>query len=190
MLGAHNSESRDLSEETAMAKLFDQYRDENTCMVDVTKLLLNFTQLESCGKCTPCREGAKRMLEILQKICDGMGEMQDVDNLELLCRVVKGSSLCALGQAAPDPVATTLGHFRNEYEAHIKEHRCPAGVCTALVEYGIQADKCTGCGICLEACQAGAITGEKDAPHTIDKAVCTKCGSCIQKCQFDAIVRA
>jgi len=133
-LVADKSESGNLSEETALAKLLDQYRDENTCMVDVTKLLLNFTQLESCGKCTPCREGTKRMLEILQKICDGMGEMQDIDNLELLCRVVKGSSLCPLGQAAPDPVATTLGCFRNEYEAHIKEHRCPAGVCTAVVE--------------------------------------------------------
>lgn len=164
--------------------------DENTCMVDVAKFFLNFTQLESCGKCTPCREGTKRMLEILQKICDGRGEMADIDTLELLCRVIKGSSLCALGQTAPNPIATTLRYFRSEYEAHIKEHRCPAGACTALVQYSIQEDKCTGCGACRRACPAGAITGEKKAPHSIDTAACIKCGSCIQKCKFDAIVRA
>jgi len=164
--------------------------DETTCMVDVAKFFLNFTQLESCGKCTPCREGTKRMLEILQKICSGKGEMQDIDTLELLCRVIKGSSLCALGQTAPNPISTTLRYFRSEYEAHIKEHRCPAGVCSALVVYSIQADKCTGCGACLRVCPAEAITGEKKAPHYINTAACIKCGSCVQKCKFDAIVKA
>jgi len=164
--------------------------DENTCMVDVAKFFLNFTQLESCGKCTPCREGTKRMLEILQKICDGKGEMADIDTLELLCRVIKGSSLCALGQTAPNPIATTLRYFRNEYEAHIKDHRCPAGVCSALLVYSVQADKCNGCGACRRACPAGAITGEKKAVHVIDTAVCIKCGACFQKCKFDAILRA
>jgi NADH-quinone oxidoreductase subunit F len=151
---------------------------------------LNFTQLESCGKCTPCREGTKRMLEILQKICDGKGEMADIDTLELLCRVVKGSSLCALGQTAPNPVATTLRYFRDEYEAHIKDHRCPAGVCSALLTYTVLADKCTGCGVCLRACPAGAITGAKKEPHIINTALCIKCGACFQKCKFDAIVKA
>lgn len=164
--------------------------DETTCMVDVAKFFLNFTQLESCGKCTPCREGTKRMLEILQKICDGKGEMEDIDSLELLCRVVQSSALCALGQTAPNPVATTLRYFRDEYEAHIKEHRCPAGVCAALVQYVIQADKCTGCGACLRICPSGAIAGEKKAVHSINTAACIQCGSCIQKCKFGAIVRA
>ncbi len=163
--------------------------DENTCMVDVAKFFLNFTQLESCGKCTPCREGTKRMLEILKKICNGKGEMKDIDTLELLCRVVKSSSLCALGQTAPNPVSTTLRYFRNEYEAHIKDHRCPAGVCTSLVVYEILADKCNGCGACLRTCPAGAIVGEKKKPHSITDR-CIKCGSCFQKCKFDAIVRA
>ncbi|HMK60775.1 MAG TPA: NADH-quinone oxidoreductase subunit NuoF [Dissulfurispiraceae bacterium] len=163
--------------------------DETTCMVDVAKFFLNFTQLESCGKCTPCREGTKRMLEILKKICDGKGEMQDIETLELLCRVVRNSSLCGLGQTAPNPVATTLRYFRNEYEAHIKEHRCPAGACTALVEYSILADKCNGCGACKRACPANAITGEKKKPHTLDRALCIKCGSCFQKCKFGALIR-
>jgi NADH-quinone oxidoreductase subunit F len=159
-------------------------------MVDMAKLLLNFAQLESCGKCTPCREGAKRMFETLEKICNGMGEMQDIDTLELLCRVIKRTALCPLGQTAPDPVETTLRLFRGEYEAHILERRCPAGVCTALVKYGILADKCTGCGDCVEACQAGAIKGKENEPHSIDAAICTKCGHCIPKCEFGAIVMA
>ena len=184
------SASGALSEETGLAGLLYQYRDENRCMVDVAKLLLNFSQLESCGKCTPCREGTKRMLETLQKICDGKGEMQDIDTLDLLCRVVKTTSLCPLGQAAPDPIATTLRFYRNEYEAHIRERRCPSGVCNALLDYGIQADKCTGCSICIEACPVGAINGEKNVPHSLDTAVCTKCGQCIRACEFNAIIRA
>lgn len=123
-----------LREEAGLAKSFGQYRAEKKCMVDVAKLLLNFSQLESCGKCTPCREGTKRMLETLQKICDGKGEMQDLDTLELLSRVIKTTALCPLGQAAPDPVTATLRDFRDEYEAHIKEHRCSAGVCSALAK--------------------------------------------------------
>ncbi len=116
--------------------------------------------------------------------------MQDLDTLELLCRVVKTTSLCPLGQAAPDPIAAALRYFRDEYETHIRERHCPAGVCTALFQYGIQSDKCTGCGICTDVCQVGAITGEKGAPHSIDTGVCTKCGHCIPKCEFSAIVRA
>ena len=130
------------------------------------------------------------MLEILQKICDGKGEMEDIDTLELLCRVIKGSSLCALGQTAPNPISTTLRYFRNEYEAHIKQHRCPAGVCKKLLVYSIQAEKCTGCGLCRRVCPSGAITGEKKEAHSINTALCIKCGACMQKCKFDSIVRA
>jgi NADH-quinone oxidoreductase subunit F len=164
--------------------------DEGTCMVDVAKYFLNFTQLESCGKCTPCREGTKRMLELLQKICDGNGEMEDIDTLKKLTRVVTNSALCGLGQTCANPVDTTMRYFMDEYEAHIKDHRCPAGVCPALLVYQILEEKCTGCGACLRACPAGAITGEKKEPHKIDPEACIKCGSCIQKCKFDAIIKA
>lgn len=164
--------------------------DETTCMVDVARFFLNFTQLESCGKCTPCREGTKRLLEILNRICDGKGTPEDIPTLERLGRVIKSSALCGLGQTAPNPVLTTLRYFRDEYEAHINEKRCPAGVCAALATYSILADKCVGCTACAKACPAGAISGEVKKLHTIDRDKCIKCGACVDKCKFNAIVKA
>jgi len=161
--------------------------DDTTCMVDVARYFLNFTQSESCGKCTPCREGTKRMLEILTRICEGEGVIEDIDTLERLSRVIVTTSLCGLGQSAPNPVLSTLRYFKDEYIAHIVDKRCPASSCTALLVYTINTEKCTGCGACARACPAGAISGEKKQPHTIDASRCIKCGSCIQKCKFDAI---
>lgn len=161
--------------------------DETTCMVDVARYFLNFTQSESCGKCTPCREGTKRMLEILTRICDGKGVPEDIDTLERLARVIVKTSLCGLGQSAPNPVLSTLRYFRHEYLAHINDKRCPASVCQALLIYSIDQDKCTGCGSCARACPAGAITGEKKQPHSIDANACIKCGNCFQKCKFGAV---
>ncbi|MDR3230492.1 MAG: NADH-quinone oxidoreductase subunit NuoF [Synergistaceae bacterium] len=160
--------------------------DETTCMVDVARYFLNFTQDESCGKCTPCREGTKRMLEILNRICEGMGKEEDIPLLENLAKSIKGASLCALGQTAPNPVLSTLSFFRDEYEAHIREHRCPAGACAALIGYTI-TDKCRGCGLCKKACPAGAISGETKNVHVIDKKTCVRCGECQAKCPFNAI---
>ncbi|GHV52806.1 NADH dehydrogenase [Synergistales bacterium] len=162
--------------------------DETTCMVDVARYFLNFTQDESCGKCTPCREGTKRMLEILNRICDGKGKEEDLPLLENLAKSIKAGSLCALGQTAPNPVLSTLNFFRDEYEAHIKEHRCPAGACTALIDYNITA-ACKGCGLCMKVCPANAISGEVKAVHAIDHELCVKCGACQAKCPFDAIIR-
>ena len=164
--------------------------DETTCMVDVAKFFLNFTQLESCGKCTPCREGTKRMLEILQRICDGKGEMEDIDTLDRLCRVVKSSALCGLGQTCPNPIATTLRYFRTSTRRTSRTTAVRPESAAALLVYTILADKCTGCGACLRACPAGAISGEKKEPHKIDTATCIKCGGCIQKCKFEAIIKA
>jgi NADH-quinone oxidoreductase subunit F len=166
------------------------FMDETTCMVDVAKFFLNFTQLESCGKCTPCREGTKRMLETLIRITEGAGVPEDMPKLERLATNIKNSALCALGQTAPNPVLTTLKYFREEYEAHINDRKCPAGVCAALLDYTILADKCVGCGVCVKACPVAAITGEKKAVHTIDSAKCIKCGACVPKCKFEAIVKA
>lgn len=163
--------------------------DETSCMVDVARFFLNFTQKESCGKCIPCREGTMRMLEILEKICAGKGVPEDITTLETLGAAIKNTALCALGQSAPNPILSTLRYFRHEYEAHIHDKKCPAGVCSALLEYKIVADNCKGCGACARVCPASAITGEKKEAHVIDTSKCIKCGSCIEKCKFNAIVK-
>lgn len=163
--------------------------DETTCMVDIARFFLNFTKNESCGKCTPCREGTKRMLEILQRICAGKGKPEDITTLERLSTVIKSTALCGLGQTAPNPVLATLKYFRSEYEDHIFNKKCPAGVCNALLEYKIDAEKCKGCGSCKKVCPVGAISGEKKQPHEIDTSKCIKCGSCIEKCKLDAIIK-
>ncbi len=162
--------------------------DEDNCMVDIAKFFLEFTVDESCGKCTPCRIGTKRMLEILTKITKGNGTLEDLDRLEELAYSIKESALCGLGQTAPNPVLSTLRYFRDEYEAHVVEKRCPAGVCKALVSYKIDAEKCKGCSLCARQCPVGAITGEIKSPFTINKDKCIKCGACIEKCKFGAIV--
>ena len=163
--------------------------DEDDCMVDIAKFFLEFTVEESCGKCTACRIGTKRMLEILTKITKGQATMEDLDKLEELCYYVKSNSLCGLGQTAPNPVLSTLRYFRDEYEAHIKEKRCPAGVCKALLSYNIDRDKCRGCTLCARTCPAGAIMGSVKNPHVIDQTKCIKCGACMEKCKFGAIYK-
>ena len=160
--------------------------DEDDCMVDIAKFFLEFTVEESCGKCTACRIGTKRMLEILTKITKGQATMEDLDKLEELCHYVKANSLCGLGQTAPNPVLSTLRYFRDEYEAHIKEKRCPAGVCKALLSYNIDRDKCRGCTLCARTCPAGAIIGSVKNPHVIDQNKCIKCGACMEKWKFGA----
>ena len=161
--------------------------DESSCMVDIAKFFLNFTQEESCGKCTFCRVGTKRMLEILTRITEGKGKNQDLDYLEELAHKIKDNSLCGLGQTAPNPVLTTLKYFRDEYEAHINEGRCPAMHCKALITYEIVADKCKGCTLCAKACPVDAISGEKKKPFVIDKDSCIRCGLCMDKCRLGAI---
>ncbi len=161
--------------------------DENTCMVEVARYFLSFTQEESCGKCVPCRIGTKRMLETLTAICEGRGKEEDIQLLERMAYAIKDSALCALGQTAPNPVLTTLKYFRHEYEAHIKENRCPAGVCKELIQYTIIPDNCTGCHACFKACPSDAISGETKEVHVIDQDACIKCGMCISTCRFDAI---
>ena len=163
--------------------------DDTTCMVDIAKFFLEFTVDESCGKCTPCRIGTKRLLEILNKITSGNGELEDIDKLEELCHYIKENALCGLGQTAPNPVLSTLHFFRDEYIAHVTEKRCPAGACKALTNYYIEPDKCKGCTLCARNCPVNAISGTVKQPHVIDTKKCIKCGACMEKCKFSAIVK-
>jgi len=163
--------------------------DEDSCMVDVARFFLDFTQDESCGKCVPCREGTKRMLEILDRIVSGEGVEGDIEKLLRLGDTVKRASLCGLGQSAPNPVISTITHFRDEYEAHIRDKRCPAKVCKALLTYSIVPEKCTGCGLCRRSCPVACIAGAKKEVHVIDSSRCTRCGQCYEVCKFDAVNR-
>lgn len=163
--------------------------DEGTCMVGMAKFFLDFTAKESCGKCIHCRIGTKRMLEILTRITEGNGQPGDVELLEELCYGIKDGALCGLGQTAPNPVLTTIKYFRNEYDAHINDKKCPAGECSSLIEYSIDKDKCKGCTLCARNCPVGAISGEVKLAHTIDINKCIKCGKCIATCRFGAVVR-
>jgi NADH-quinone oxidoreductase subunit F len=161
--------------------------DDRTCMVDIARFFLNFTQDESCGKCTFCRIGTKRMLEILNRICEGKGREGDIERLQELGEKIVSSSLCGLGQSAPNPVLTTVRYFRSEYEAHIRDRKCPALACRPLLTYGVDAAACTGCTLCARVCPTGAVTGEKKKTHSINQDLCTKCDACRQACRFDAI---
>ena len=163
--------------------------DEDTCMVDIAKFFLEFTVEESCGKCAPCRIGTKRLLELLDKITSGNGELEDLDRIQELATFIKENSACGLGQSAPNPVLSTLQYFRSEYEAHIVDKKCPAGVCKDLLTYRIVEDKCKGCTLCKRVCPVGAISGDVRNPHVIDPAKCIKCGACMGGCKFGAIVR-
>jgi NADH:ubiquinone oxidoreductase subunit F (NADH-binding) len=164
--------------------------DEDNCMVDIARFFLDFTVDESCGKCTPCREGTKRMLEILDKIVEGKGQTGDIEKLESLANTIKNSALCGLGQTAPNPVLSTLKYFRDEYEAHINDKKCPAGVCQGLAKYIVIEDKCKGCGICAKQCPVTAISGKPKTPYVIAHDKCAKCGICLEKCPFGAIIKA
>ncbi len=163
--------------------------DDTSCMVDIAKFFLEFTVDESCGKCTPCRVGTRRLLEILNKITDGKGTLEDLDKLEALCYYIKENSLCGLGQTAPNPVLSTLKNFREEYEAHVVDKKCPAGVCKNLVQIKIVPDKCKGCTLCARNCPVNAIHGKVREIHEIDQEKCIKCGVCLNNCKFGAIVR-
>ena len=161
--------------------------DEKTCMVDMAKFFMDFTSKESCGKCVPCRIGTTRMLEILQRIVKGEGEESDIETLVELGEAIKTGALCGLGNSAPNPVLTTIKYFREEYEAHIKEKKCPAKKCSALISYNIVADKCKGCSLCSKKCPVNAISGVIKTPYVIDSEACVRCGQCIENCRFGAI---
>jgi NADH-quinone oxidoreductase subunit F len=163
--------------------------DETTCMVDLARYFLNFTQNESCGKCTFCRLGTKRMLEILERITDGHGKEDDIQLLEDLGNKIKSNSLCGLGQSAPNPVLTTIKYFRKEYEAHIRDKKCPAHNCASLITYSIDEENCKGCMLCIKACSTNAITGSKKAVHHINQELCVKCGRCFDVCNLDAVIK-
>ncbi len=161
--------------------------DDHTCMVEVARFFMNFTQNESCGKCVPCREGTKRMLEILEKIVAGNGSMEDLDLLEEIANTVSNTALCGLGKTAANPVLSTLKYFKDEYIAHVRDKKCPAGVCTALKTYKIDENLCKGCSLCSRKCPVGAISGQIKSPFKIDPSVCIKCGACQDSCKFNAV---
>jgi NAD-dependent dihydropyrimidine dehydrogenase PreA subunit len=161
--------------------------DENTCMVDLARYFIEFLVSESCGKCTPCREGVRRMNDILHDICAGRGQEGDVELLESMAKGIVDGSLCALGGSAPNPVLSTIKYFREEYDAHIRQKRCPAGVCRDLIRYEISAKECTGCGVCARKCPVECISGEKKKTHKINQKKCIKCGICMESCKFNAI---
>jgi len=163
--------------------------DEDTCVVDIARYFIKFTNDESCGKCSSCREGSEALLEILNRICNGEGEEGDIIFLEELGKAIKDASLCGLGQTLSNPVLSTLQYFRDEYEAHIKEKKCPAGVCKALIQYFVDKEKCNGCLLCVKSCPQNAITGKRKEPQTIDQDKCIKCNMCYEVCKFNAIQR-
>ena len=163
--------------------------DEDTCMVDLARFFLDFTVDESCGKCAPCRIGTKRMYEILTKITEGKGELEDIDRLEVLAKNIKNAALCGLGQTAPNPIISTLRYFRDEYIAHVVDKRCPAGVCKSIIKFKIDTETCKRCSICKKNCPVGAISGDKKTSFVIDQEKCIKCGICATKCPFNSILK-